>query len=285
MKKIIKFTIVISVIVIVVVIINLTVLFSIQERLIFKSKSLNKNFRFPKYVKEIYLKLADGCIVHNVLLRNRRVLLRNKRRREKRERKKTLILILHGIKANVVDNFSLANLLMLDRRNDIFIHDYRGYGKSNGSIFDEKQLINDCIQVYKYLLTNHNYGKIFIYGKSLGTFPAVFLSSMFQPDKLLLETPYRSMYEVVTSIAPFVDYIPNLLKYHFPSIEYISTIFCPIYIFHGYMDELIPIQHSFDLYNNVCHQQKKLYTYKTGNHSNLLIYPEFKRDIILSLMD
>jgi pimeloyl-ACP methyl ester carboxylesterase len=53
----------------------------------------------------------------------------------------------------------------------------------------------------------------------------------------MLLSPYYSLQDIVSSKYPV---IPNfILKYKFPTFEFIPKISCPIVIFHGQNDKLI----------------------------------------------
>jgi uncharacterized protein len=84
--------------------------------------------------------------------------------------------------------------------------------------------------------------RMIVYGRSIGTGIAVKLAAESKPAALILESPYLNVPSLAASIAPWAPIF--LLKYKFKSDEQIAKVDCPILIFHGVQDHVIPIVHS-----------------------------------------
>lgn len=80
--------------------------------------------------------------------------------------------------------------------------DYRGYGKSEGSIKNEDELYSDVQEVYNYLKSFYNENKIIVLGYSIGTGPAAFLASKNHPKELILQAPYYSLPDAMHHLRP-----------------------------------------------------------------------------------
>lgn len=121
---------------------------------------------------------------------------------------------------------------------------YRGYGRSEGSP-TEQGLYADARAALAYLTGECNIplGRILLYGESLGTGVAVQMASEHPVGGLILQAPYKS---VVGRAAEIYFYIPVrlLIHDHYDSLEKMSKVRAPVMIFHGELDEVIPVAHG-----------------------------------------
>lgn len=86
---------------------------------------------------------------------------------------------------------------------------------------------------------------ILIFGRSMGSGPAVHISSHFNPGALILMSPYTSIKDVVKNKVGFLSF---LVAEHFDNLKYMSEVKCPTFIVHGQKDTLIPYCHSQQLH-------------------------------------
>jgi alpha-beta hydrolase superfamily lysophospholipase len=154
---------------------------------------------------------------------------------------KGVVLYLHGNGGTIAD-VGPAAAAFVQRGYDALLLDYRGYGKSSGTLASESDLLTDAEAAYAFLLRDYREDQIVVYGHSLGTGPAIHLAATHSPRLLILESPYLSMQDIVSRQAPFVPSF--LLKYPLRSDRWISAVHCPIYLFHGTLDGVIPFDSS-----------------------------------------
>jgi len=76
---------------------------------------------------------------------------------------------------------------------DLFIIDYRGYGKSTGRIESEAQLHADVRAAWQAIAPEYAGKKMVLYGRSLGTGLATRLATEVHADLLVLVSPYSSL--------------------------------------------------------------------------------------------
>ncbi|MCH9612783.1 MAG: hypothetical protein S4CHLAM102_12800 [Chlamydiia bacterium] len=128
---------------------------------------------------------------------------------------------------------------------DMFILDYRMFGKSRGEIV-ESEIVDDCLHVYDWLADRYGEEKISVIGQSLGTGFATQVSAQRSPKQLILEAPYFSLLEQSYLEKPFIPkfLIRSILKYPIRTDQYISKVECPIYFIHGTADKLCPFNAS-----------------------------------------
>ena len=120
---------------------------------------------------------------------------------------------------------------------DIFILDYRGYGKSEGSINGQEQLFQDVQAVYAELKKKYKEDKIIVLGYSIGTGLASKIASTNNPKLLILQAPYYSLTDLMRHTYRIIPTF--ILKYTFETNEFITNCKMPIVIFHGNQDRVI----------------------------------------------
>jgi uncharacterized protein len=210
--------------IVVMYIILLGLLFVFQERLIFFPQKLGKNyeFRFRERFEEIFVESTDGKLIHGLLF--------------KADKPKGLIFYLHGNAGSLKSWGEIASTYT-DLDYDIFIVDYRGYGKSQGRIQGQDQLFEDNQLVYNELKKRYSEDEIIILGYSIGAALAAKLASTNYPKLLILKAPFYSLADLVKH---YYKIIPTfLLRYELPTYEYLRDCQMPVIIFHGDRDEVI----------------------------------------------
>ena len=104
-----------------------TLLFMFQEKLIFFPQKLDKNYQFDfeENFEERYINTSDGIALHGLLF--------------KANNSKGLIFYLHG-NAGSLSTWGDVAKTYTNLNYDVFLWDYRGYGKSGGNISSETHL-------------------------------------------------------------------------------------------------------------------------------------------------
>ena len=125
--------------------------------------------------------------------------------------------------------------------------EYPGYGCYPGPTTAEG-ILEDAVSVWDFLTKNIGLkaSDIIIFGRSLGSGPAIELAAHVHPAALILMTAYLSIREVVASIAGRLA--SYLVHERFRNIDNIRDVRCPTFLIHGLMDSLIPPTHSQQLH-------------------------------------
>lgn len=205
-----------------------------QEKIIFIPEKLNKKykFEFENIFEELNFKTKDNTVLNGLLF--------------KAKKSKGLVFYLHG-NAGSLKNWGYISELYTNLDYDIFILDYRGFGKSEGEINSEKQLFQDNQFVYDELKKEYSEKNIIIIGYSIGSGMACKLASENNPKHLILKAPYYSFTDLVKNKYPFVPSF--ILKYNMDSNKFIKNCKMPITIFHGDNDNVIYYGSSIKLKN------------------------------------
>ncbi len=138
-------------------------------------------------------------------------------------------------------------------------------------------MYEQALQVYKRARQFYEAKDIIIYGKSMGTGVAVQLASVRDCKRLILETPYNSMRSLV-GIYLWMYPLKSILKYQFPSNEYMKKVTAPVTIFHGTDDRVIPYSNAVKL-KEVLKPGDEFITIEKGTHRNLNNFEQMQRKL------
>jgi uncharacterized protein len=152
-----------------------------------------------------------------------------------------LVFFLHGNGGNLASWFVNADFY---RRAgyDLFMLDYRGYGRSTGQISSEAQLMDDVRVAWRLVAPMYEGRPCVVYGRSLGSGLAAQLASEVSPALTVLVSPYRSMSALAAEQFPWVPGL--LLRYPLRTDAVIAGGSGPLWLVHGERDTLIPPAHS-----------------------------------------
>ena len=161
---------------------------------------------------------------------------------------KGVVFFLHGNAGNLQTWFTNAAFYR-QAGFDLYMLDYRGFGKSTGQIQSEAQLRADVRAAWNQVAPRYAGKKIVVYGRSLGSGLAAGLAAELaaegaaqQPDLTVLVSPYSSMLALADLHFAWVPHF--LLRYPLRTDQLIGKIRQPVLLFHGDRDALIPPQHS-----------------------------------------
>jgi uncharacterized protein len=126
--------------------------------------------------------------------------------------------------------------------------DYRGYGLSDGAP-SEKALVADALALYDHAsgLPGVDAGRIYAFGRSLGSGVAVALAAQRRLAGLILATPYDSLAAVARRHYWFVP-VDWLLRHRFDSIARAPKLRTPLLCLIAGRDDVIPPEHAERLY-------------------------------------
>lgn len=199
-------------------------LYVYQEKLIFFPTKLSSNFeyKFSQNFEEISILTTDKIKLNGLLF--------------KVDSSKGVIFYLHG-NAGALDTWADVAPLYTSLHYDVFLLDYRGFGKSESVIKNEEQFYLDIQTAYDAIKNRYDEKKMIVLGYSIGTGSAAMLASKNHPKQLILQAPYYSLIDMMTHSYPIVPTF--LLKYKFKTYEFVQQTKSPIVIFHGNEDEVI----------------------------------------------
>lgn len=189
------------------------------------------------------------------------------------ENPKGVILYFHGNTGNLVRWGNITSGFT-EYGYDVFVMDYRSYGKSSGPK-NEEFLFSDARFCYDFLKEKYGEENIVVYGRSLGGAFAVKMAADNEPAKLILEATFFNLQDMANRWLPNVatDKISEKMTYHFHSNKNILKVNCPIWHFHGDKDYVVPIKSGKKLFDTLNTEKpelkKKFITIKGGSHDDL----------------
>lgn len=245
----------------------LGVLYLTQERFIFRGTRLpgDHRFDFPQRFEEIRVAVPGGSL--NAL-------------HFTQPQPRGLVFFVHGNAGNLatwtagVDFYRHVNY-------DLFIFDFRGYGKSTGRIESEAQLYADVRAAWDAIAPAYRDKPVVIYGRSLGTPLAARLASEIQPRLLVLVTPFTRLAAISRRAYPFA---PGwLLRYPLRTDAVIADIRSPILLVHGTHDALIPLSESERL-QRLSRSPTELLTVAGAGHNDIQDFPSYRDELAARLI-
>lgn len=249
------------------------VLYFKQESMLFYPQKLPAayQFDFPGHYAEYPVRAADGTALSGILF--------------KADSARGLVFFLHGNGGSLAGWGERAPVYTR-LGYDIFMLDYRGYGKSGGSISSQAELLGDVEAAYQQVAASYlaRKSRVVIVGYSLGTGPATWLAGRHHPDLLLLHAPYYSMTDMAEHTVPIWPVLPNwLLRYPLPTHEWIRQVAAPIVLFHGDQDAVVPYNSSVRL-QALLKPTDQFVTISGGSHVDLLEQPQYE-EVIAQLLN
>ena len=177
------------------------------------------------------------------------------------------LLFCHGNGGNIshrIDKIEILNKLGLD----IFIFDYRGYGKSEGRP-SEKGFYRDIEAAYNYLISEKNVSpeRMILYGESLGGAVAIDLAAKKTAKALIIEATFSCTKDMARGLYPVFPTF--LISSKFDSAAKIKKLTLPKLIIHSKNDDIVPFDHSLKLLK--LSPEPKKHVVLMGNHNSAFL--------------
>ena len=179
------------------------------------------------------------------------------------------LLWFHGNGGNISHRVDDLTLLHHLAGVNVFIFDYRGYGKSQGKP-SEKGVYRDSRAALSYLASREDTAgtEVVYFGRSLGAAVAVELALHQQPHGMILYSPFTSISDLGRDLYPYSP-IRFLAGNRFDSLSRVDQYRGPLLVIHGTADEIIPVDHGRRLYQAANHP-KSLYEIPGAMHNDAL---------------
>jgi len=181
----------------------------------------------------------------------------------KNPRAQATLLFFHGNAGNISQRLEKIAMFYSMGLN-VFIIDYRGYGRSQGHPTEEG-IYKDATAAYDYLLarTDIQKDKIIGYGASLGGTVAVDLAVKRKLAALIVDSSFPSAAAVSRAIYPFLPTV--FLKTVMDSIGKVKNITTAKLFIHSINDEIVPFRLGKQLFDAAANPKEFLQV--TGGHN------------------
>ncbi len=184
------------------------------------------------------------------------------------------LLYFHGNGEIVSDHDHLAPLYN-ERKINLFVADYRGYGTSTGTP-TFSAMIGDAhtlFEAFFELLSREGFsGKPFLMGRSLGSAPVCEIAFHHQNriKGMIIESGFADPLGLLQRLGIPVRPMEPERAPGLSNIDKISSITVPLLIIHGENDFIIPAEDGQELYNKSGSETKRILVVPGAGHNDLL---------------
>ncbi len=178
-----------------------------------------------------------------------------------------VILVCHGNAGNISTRLHLCSAL-LSTGVGVFVFDYRGYGRSEGSP-SEKGTALDAEAAYQWLRQKGYTGTdIIAYGESLGGAVATELAVTQTLGGLILQSTFTSVPDIGAELFPWLP-VKTIASISYATKDKLPKLKLPVLVMHSPEDEIIPYHHGQTNFARA--NEPKLFCELRGGHNDTLM--------------
>jgi alpha-beta hydrolase superfamily lysophospholipase len=184
------------------------------------------------------------------------------------------VLFFHG-NGEVVSDYDEISPFYHQRKVNLVVADYRGYGASTGTP-TLTDLVQDAHVLFKKVkgeLSRKSLQKaLWVMGRSLGSLSALELAYHYQKEMqgLIIESGFPSVVRILSHLG-ITSPVTGLEKIDQESLERIKKILLPTLIIHGEQDSLVPLQNAQEIYQHLGTKEKKLLIIPSATHNDIML--------------
>ena len=174
------------------------------------------------------------------------------------------LLFFHGNAGNIghrLDSISVFTDLGLN----VFIFDYRGYGRSSGRP-SEQGTYEDGAAAWRWLTRERGIApqEIVLFGRSLGGAVAAELATRADAAGLIVESCFTSVPDLGAELYPLLP-VRLLSRFRYDTLAAIARVEMPLLVVHSRGDEIIPFRHGRRLFEAA--REPKAFLEIAGGHN------------------
>jgi len=183
------------------------------------------------------------------------------------------LLFFHG-NGEVVSDYDEISPFYHQRKMNLIVADYRGYGASGGTP-TLADLVQDAHVIFKEVgeeLFRRNLRKdLWVMGRSLGSISGLELAYHYQKEMqgLILESGFPSIVRIMVHLGVPVQVV-GLEKIDQECLERIEKIFLPTLIIHGERDSLVPVENAREIFRHLGTREKELLVIPSATHNDIM---------------
>lgn len=199
------------------------------------------------------------------------------------ENSQRAVLVCHGNAEDVPRNAGYIDFLSDQLTANVFVFDYRGYGKSEGKPH-EAGIMEDSLAAQRWLAERIDVepDEVFLLGQSIGGSIAVGLASRQGAAGVVVINAFADMAELAADIYPWLP-VRWLMRNRYPARDWIADYEGPLLQFHGTEDTIIPLASGKELFAAAPTEDKHFVELPDANHNTPL--PGHVFDRIRQFMD
>jgi pimeloyl-ACP methyl ester carboxylesterase len=183
-----------------------------------------------------------------------------------RDPRAPFLLWCHGNAGNI--SHRLDNIArLLQHGINVFIFDYRGYGKSGGTL-SESGFYQDAEAAWETLVREGPVppARVVLFGRSLGCAMAADLATRVPAAGLILESGFPHLGAIAKIHYPFI-FSERLLSGRYDALSRLKRIKMPVLVIHGDRDTIVPIHLGRRLFD-AAPEPREWCEIKGGDHND-----------------
>lgn len=198
---------------------------------------------------------------------------------------KSLILYFHGNSQNLSAHFIRFEFLTR-LGHDVFLFDYRGYGKSYPIFPNQQGTHQDGLAALKFarnLKREIKAEKFIVFASSLGGIigmrSLIDYKLQHEIDLLVLDSTFMSYVDIakfkaktIPIFTPLYPFVPILISDEYAAIDKIDQINIPTLVIHGKKDKVVPYSFGAEIFNALKIEKKWMWTIAEGQHVDCFRY-------------
>ena len=218
---------------------------------------------------DVFFEAADGTKLHGWFFAH--------------DQPRHALVYCHGNGEDITNNGAYMAYLRSLLDASVFLFDYRGYGKSEGSPH-EAGIILDGLAAQRWLAEKLEMetSDVVLMGRSLGGGVAVAMAEQQGARALVLQNTFANMSDVAADKFPWLP-VRWIMRNRYPSDERILRCDCPLLQIHGTADEVVPYANGQKLYSLTPCEHKRWIENAGGTHNEPL--PESYFQSLVEFLD
>ena len=227
----------------------------LERKLIYHPTPMDDSIQLPPSsgIEDVYFRSGDETSLHGWFLPH--------------PQPRAVALVLHGNAGNIAHRIDSLKILSDRHQLSVFLFDYRGYGRSQGTP-SEAGILMDARAARRWLArrTGISESDVVLFGRSLGGGVAVDLAAKDGARGLVLASTFTSLPEVGRHHFP---YLPTsaLMTQRLDSLSSIAEFHGPLLQSHGDADRVIPFEMGQALFAAANHP-KQFVVLQNGGHND-----------------
>lgn len=179
-----------------------------------------------------------------------------------------VLLFFHGNAGNISHRLGSISIFH-DLGLDVFIFDYRGYGRSEGKPSEEGLYADGRAALGFLLQKGYSPEDVIVFGRSLGGAIAARISFETPPAALILESTFTSLASIASKAAPLFP-VRLLLRSGYRTDRILPDVHCPVLVVHSHEDDIIPYSNGTKLFE-LAPEPKRFLRISGGHNEGFLL--------------
>lgn len=232
------------------------VLSLLENKMVYPSRVYPAGDWAPQLVHEdVQFRSSDGTALHGWLLPSP-------------QPTSLWVVFFHGNAEHVADCAPELDLVRSSLPANVFVFDYRGYGRSEGSP-KEPGVLADGRAAVEWVCQDHGLTpeQLVLHGRSLGGAVAIDVASRLGARALIVERTFTSMTDVAACHYPWLP-IRWLMRNRYENMDKIARFHGPLLVSHGADDEIVPFAQAERLFAAAGSEHKVFHTMPGASHNS-----------------